>query len=88
MVIITRGNIMGNIDQKVYPSTLAAEKERAKQEARIAERRASKLPKVFDFYCPHCLFQTNDYMKICPECRSHRLERTENKAKKDRKGIK
>jgi len=33
----------------------------------------------FDYYCPHCLFQTNDLKKICPECRRGRLLKTKTK---------
>ena len=32
-----------------------------------------KLPKVYDFYCPRCLFQTNDDVKMCPNCKEGRL---------------
>ena len=51
-------------------------KYRAKEEALWAERKTKNLPKEFDYYCPHCLFQTNEYSKICPQCRSKRLEKT------------
>jgi rubredoxin len=64
------------------------EKNRARQEARKAEKKAKNLPKVFDFYCPHCLFQTNEFTKICPECRSHRLERTQKKGNRKKKELK
>ena len=51
-------------------------KYRAKEEAKEAERRSKNIPKEFDYYCPHCLFQTNEYSKICPQCRRQRLEKT------------
>jgi lipopolysaccharide biosynthesis regulator YciM len=57
------------------------EKYRAKQEAKSAKNKAHNLPKVFEYYCPHCLFQTNEYTKLCPKCRSHRLVKTENTSK-------
>ncbi|UCE36987.1 MAG: hypothetical protein JSW00_16065 [Thermoplasmata archaeon] len=28
----------------------------------------NNLPKKYDFFCPHCLFQTNDLAKVCPNC--------------------
>lgn len=55
---------------------IAGSKYRAKQEVKEAERRAKNIPKEFDYYCPHCLLQTNGYSKICPQCRSKRLEKT------------
>jgi fatty acid desaturase len=27
------------------------------------------LPKVYDFYCPKCLYQTNEQVKLCPNCK-------------------
>jgi hypothetical protein len=35
-----------------------------------------KLPKVYDFYCPRCLFQTNEDSKLCPNCRDGGLKPT------------
>jgi len=26
------------------------------------------LPKIYNFYCPHCLHQTNKVMEVCPNC--------------------
>lgn len=28
-----------------------------------------KLPKVYDFYCPKCLYQTNEKVRLCPNCK-------------------
>jgi hypothetical protein len=35
-----------------------------------------KLPKVYDFYCPRCLYQTNEEAKLCPNCKEGRLQPT------------
>jgi hypothetical protein len=35
-----------------------------------------KLPKVYDFYCPRCLYQTNEEAKLCPNCKEGRLQNT------------
>jgi RNA polymerase subunit RPABC4/transcription elongation factor Spt4 len=56
---------------------LAAEKARAKQEAEEAKKKADSLPKEFNYYCSNCLYQTNEYTKMCPQCKRHRLERTD-----------
>jgi hypothetical protein len=32
-----------------------------------------KLPKVYEFYCPRCLYQTNEEAKLCPNCKEGRL---------------
>lgn len=26
------------------------------------------IPKVYDYYCPKCLYQTNEYVEHCPNC--------------------
>jgi hypothetical protein len=31
------------------------------------------LPKVYEFYCSRCLFQTNEEAKLCPNCKEGRL---------------
>jgi hypothetical protein len=33
----------------------------------------NNLPKVYEFYCPRCLFQTNEEAKLCPNCKESRL---------------
>jgi len=33
----------------------------------------SNLPKVYDFYCPKCLYQTNEQVEICPNCETGNL---------------
>ena len=43
--------------------------------AKRSERRAQTLPKEFSYYCSSCLFQTNEYSKKCPKCKSGNLER-------------
>jgi len=67
---------MGTGITAYWAGKLVANKHRVKEKAKRAKRKANNLPKVFDYYCPHCLFQTIEYMKICPQCRSHRLEKT------------
>ena len=39
-------------------------------------RKISELPKEFNYYCPSCLYQTNDYVKICPKCNNSKLSAT------------
>jgi RNA polymerase subunit RPABC4/transcription elongation factor Spt4 len=51
-------------------------KAKAKQEAEEAKRKSENLPKKYKYYCPNCLYQTNEYSKLCPECRQGRLELT------------
>jgi hypothetical protein len=34
------------------------------------------LPKVYDFYCPKCLYQTNEHVEFCPNCQTGRLSPT------------
>lgn len=36
----------------------------------------SILPKVYDFYCPRCLYQTNDKVEVCPNCGMGKLSPT------------
>ena len=67
---------MGTGTTAYWAGKVAAEKVRAKEGAKDAKKKVKKLPKEFDYYCPHCLFQTNEYSKICPECRTGRLEKT------------
>jgi RNA polymerase subunit RPABC4/transcription elongation factor Spt4 len=54
-------------------------KARAKQEAEDAKKKSENLPKKYKYYCPNCLYQTNEYVKLCPECRKVRLEQTSGK---------
>ena len=35
-----------------------------------------KLPKVYDFYCPKCLYQTNEQVEFCPNCQTGKLSPT------------
>jgi lipopolysaccharide biosynthesis regulator YciM len=75
---------MGTGTTAYWVGKVAADKHRAKEEAKRAKRKAKNLPKVFDYYCPHCLFQTNEYKKICPQCRNRRLEKTTNEKARNR----
>jgi hypothetical protein len=59
-----------------WATDISQKKARAKAKAKAAEKKAKNLPKVYNYYCPHCLFQTNDYSKKCPECQSSKLIRT------------
>jgi hypothetical protein len=34
------------------------------------------LPKVYDFFCPRCLYQTNEDTELCPNCKTGRLTPT------------
>jgi len=34
------------------------------------------LPKVYNFYCPKCLYQTNEEVKLCPNCQKGILSPT------------
>jgi hypothetical protein len=40
----------------------------------IDELSAEDLPKEFDFFCPACLYQTNDFTVLCPKCGHEGLE--------------
>ena len=37
----------------------------------------SSFVKTFDYYCPHCLFQTNEDWGKCPECHKGMMKETE-----------
>lgn len=67
---------MGTGTSAHFAGKIAAQKHRAKTDAKEAEKTAKNLNKEFDYYCPHCLYQTNEYTKLCPRCRSKRLEKT------------
>lgn len=41
---------------------------RLQSEAIEAEMKAKYLEKKFDYYCPACFFQTNEFTVICPKC--------------------
>ena len=48
---------------------------------KLAKRSSSNLevinlPKVYDFYCPKCLFQTNEQVEFCPNCQTGKLSPT------------
>ena len=58
---------------------VTCEKHDAKEAAKDAKRKADRVQKKFEYFCPHCLFQTNEYSKVCPECRRSRLEKTIDK---------
>jgi hypothetical protein len=34
------------------------------------------LPKVYDFYCPRCLYQTNEDIELCPNCKIGKITPT------------
>ncbi len=40
---------------------------RLQSEAIEAEIKAENLEKRYDYYCPACLFQTNEFTVICPK---------------------
>lgn len=52
------------------------QKEQAKLEAKEAEEKAKDLPKEFDYFCPACLYQTNELTEFCPKCGNKELRRT------------
>jgi len=37
---------------------------------------SDELTKQFDYFCPKCLYQTNVYVKKCPECNGGKLKKT------------
>lgn len=41
---------------------------RLQAEAIEAEIEAENLEKSFDYYCPACLYQTNEFTVECPKC--------------------
>ena len=63
---------------------LEKEKIRTKAEIKRAKKRASQLPKAYNYYCPQCLFQTNRYSKFCPRCKRGRLKRVKVEIKKSK----
>jgi len=68
--------IRRKLDSLIYKKDFV--KEHYEEEAKKAEIKSKKLEtlylvKPFDFYCPECLFQTNDKFKICPKCNKSEL---------------
>ena len=59
-----------------YYNRLLKEKLDANRAADRAKSKADRVQKKYKYFCPHCLFQTNEYSKICPKCRRGRLEKT------------
>jgi hypothetical protein len=47
------------------------------QHAKVVIPIGSAVPKEFDYYCPACLFQTNDELKICPKCNEKKMIKIE-----------
>ncbi len=43
-------------------------KKRLEIEVIEATMRTEDLPKEFDYLCPACFFQTNDFSVLCPKC--------------------
>ena len=41
---------------------------RLQSEAIEAEMKAENLEKSYDYYCPACLYQTNEFTVECPKC--------------------
>ncbi len=54
--------------------------ERIKREKLVKQSSSNleiiNLPKVYDFYCPKCLYQTNEKVKLCPNCKKGELSPT------------
>ena len=44
-----------------------------KEEINRAKIKAENLPKEYNYYCPFCLFQTNEKYKTCPKCAKSKL---------------
>ena len=62
----------GNFDFK----PISSHKHELRALVKTSKRRAGRLPKEFDYYCPGCLHQTNEYSRRCPECKKQRLLKT------------
>jgi hypothetical protein len=52
---------------------LALEIDKAQIDADEAKRKAENIPKKYNYLCVNCLFQTNEYTKICPRCERQEL---------------
>ena len=46
-------------------------------EAVNARKKSQDIPKVYSYYCPNCLYQTNEKSIRCPRCKEGRLRKTE-----------
>ena len=44
-----------------------------------ARRKAENLPRVYQYYCPSCLYQTNEKHDGCPKCGGSGLRFTESR---------
>jgi len=62
---------------------ISRHKNELKVSAKFSRNMSWKLPKEFDYYCPGCLHQTNEYSKRCPECKKQRLLKTEEEGAKE-----
>ena len=63
-------------DTSAYDNWLFKEKLDTQRAADDAKDKAERGQKRFKYFCPHCLYQTNEYSKVCPKCRRGRLEET------------
>jgi len=52
---------------------------RVKEQAKKAKKKAETLPLEFKFYCPRCLYQTNEESVFCPACGTSKLLHSEQK---------
>ena len=44
--------------------------------AKVEQAEKVEIQKVYEYYCPACLFQTNDEFEKCPKCNEKGLART------------
>lgn len=64
MVRISRGGGERPFDEKTHPKH------------RHPKLWSGELDEQFDYFCPKCLYQTNVYVKQCPECNGGKLRKT------------
>ena len=63
----TNGSFKGKNENKLNPKFRDQDKQKINYDY-------SK--KVFQFFCPQCLYQTNEFKKKCPKCMGGRLKKT------------
>jgi rubrerythrin len=56
---------------------LAKERKDLEVEAAEAAAASKHIPKSFNYYCPSCLYQTNEDPKKCPKCGFKPLKETD-----------
>lgn len=75
IILIIVGIIIAIFSYKKMKET-TSKYEKLQEDIAVAENKGKELPKTYDYYCPHCLHQTNRKLKMCPQCGDGKLLKT------------